>query len=206
MNRMHARGAAIALILAAGACDDSPTNVGDLSQAEAEALAEVVGAQVINGAFGASMEQGGAAAGPAAATVNYDETVSFIGECELGGTVAVNGEFTGQADDQTGEGSFSFTLVQIHDGCVGEANDGTVFTLHGSPSVTAQLDMVVAEQMLSFDGSFDGAVDWETDDREGTCTIDVIFSVDLNGSMETGEASMAGSVCGIDFSRSLSIS
>ena len=70
MNRMHVRCAAIALIVAAGACDDSPTNVGDLSQAEAEALAEVVGAQVINGAFGAS-QRGSAAAGPAAAPVSY---------------------------------------------------------------------------------------------------------------------------------------
>ena len=203
MNRMHVRGAAIALILAAGACDDSPTNVGDLSQAEAEALAEVVGAQVVNGAFSSRMQ--GGQAGPAAAPVSYEESVSFTAEGEMGGTVAVNSDFSGQADDETGEGSFSFTLSQIHDGCVAESEDGIVFTLWGNPSVTAQLDMEVADEILSFDGSFDGAVDWETEDREGTCTIDVTFSVDLDGGMETGAAQMQGSVCGIDFSKSVNV-
>ncbi len=206
MNRMHVRCAAVALIFAAGACDESPTNVGDLSQAEAEALAEVVGAQVINGAFGAS-QRGTAASGPAAAIVSYEESLSFTGECEFGGTVSVDADLQGQVDDQTGEGTVSFTLTQIHDGCVGESDDGTVFTLYGAPSVTAQLDMEVSEEMFAFDGSFDGAVDWTAgEDREGTCTIDVTFSVDTNAGMQSGSASMQGSVCGIDFSKSLSIS
>ena len=204
MNRMHVRFAAIALMVAAAACDDSPTNVGDLSQAEAEALAEVVGAQVINGALGAS-QQGTAAAGPAAVTVNYEESVSFTGACELGGTVSMDADLQGQMDDETGEGTLSFTLIQIHDGCVGESEDGTVFTLYGAPSVTAQLDMEVGGEMFAIDGSYDGAVDWTTgDDREGTCTIDVMFSMDMNGATQSGAVSMQGSVCGIDFSKSVS--
>ena len=205
MNRMHVRCAAIALIVAAGACDESPTNVGDLSQAEAEALAEVVSSQVIDGAFGAS-QRGSSASAPAAATVNYEESVSFTGECELGGTVSIDADYEGEMDDETGEGTLSFVMTQMHDGCMGEADDGTVFTLDGAPSVTAELDMEVAEEMFAFDGSYNGAVDWATGDRDGTCTIDVTFSVDLNGGMQSGSASMQGSVCGIDFSKSLSIS
>ena len=131
--------------------------MGDLSQAEAEALAEVVGAQVINGAFGAS-QRGSAAAGPAAATVNYEESVSYVAECELGGTVDVAADYEGQMDDETGEGTLSFTMTQIHDGCMGESDNGTIFTFDGAPSVTAQLDMEVGEEMFSFDGSYDGAV------------------------------------------------
>jgi hypothetical protein len=121
--------------------------------------------------------------------------------------VSVDADLEGQMDDETGEGTLSFMLTQIHEGCVGEADDGTVFTLDGAPSVTAQLDMEVAEEMLAFDGSFMGAVDWTAaDQREGTCTIDVTFSMDVNAGMQSGSTTMQGSVCGIDFSKSLSIS
>jgi hypothetical protein len=200
MDRMHVRVAALALLVWAGACDSATDVVGDLSRAEAEALAEVVGSSVMNGAMVASP---GGDAGPQRAIVNYDEAVSLTAECELGGTVAVEGSLGASIDDEIGEGVVEFTLTQVHDGCTAESEDGVVFTLDGAPSVTSDLRMEFSEQVFTLDGSYTGAVDWSTEGREGRCSVDVEFSADLNGLSESGSVSMSGTVCGVQFSKSL---
>lgn len=207
MNSKIVRVLSCAAVLAVAACDDSATDVlGDLTEAEAEALAEVVGATVLNGAMGS--QNTGAATGPQAVVQTYSETVSGTFPCELGGSVGVDGTLNATMDDQTGAGTIDFALTQVHDGCVAESQDGIRFTLDGAPSVSAVLAMEFSEQAgtLAFGGSYTGAVDWATDGRDGTCSIDVEFTADLDGAMETGSASMSGTVCGVSFSKSLTIS
>ena len=205
MNRMHVRGGALALLLATAACGDSATDVmGDLTEAEAAALAEVVAGTVVS-----TVEANGAAAtaarGPALATIN--QQVSFEAPCELGGTVAIDGALDLVTNDETEElESLEYSVTQAHDGCVTESQDGTTFTLDGAPNVTANLVVLAEGEAVSMDGSYSGAVDWATDGKSGTCTLSVEFSLDLNLGSDTGSAMMSGTVCGMSFSNSVNVS
>ena len=205
MNRNHVRGAALAFLLAAGACGDSATDVvGDLTRAEAAALAEVVAGTVVS-TFDQAGPMAGPALGPALATFN--QQVSFEGPCELGGTMAVTGDLDIVTDDETEElTSLEYTVTQVHNGCVGESQDGMRFTLTGAPNVTATFLVQTEGESVAMDGSYSGAVDWSTEGKSGTCTLSVEFSVNVNFGTETGTANMAGTVCGVSFSESVSVS
>lgn len=199
MNRI--RGAALAMLVATAACGDSATEVvGDLSQAEAEALAEVVGATV----FSSTSAVPGAQGAPARTPISGSESVSATVPCELGGTVAVDGslEYSGDTDTEV---NATFGVTQVHNGCVAESQDGIRFTLDGAPDVTANVSLSVSESALSLEGTYGGAVDWSTDGREGTCSLDVTLSVDMSGTAESGSASMSGTVCGVTFQKSVTV-
>lgn len=204
MNRMFVRNGALALLLSAAACGDSATEVvGDLTQAEAEALAEIVAGTVMS-----SWEGEGAAAtaasGPARATFN--QQVSLEASCDFGGSVAIEGEIDVVTNDETEElESLEYTLTQTHAGCVAESQDGVRFTLDGAPNVSANLLVLAEGDAIGMDGSYSGAVDWSTSDKEGTCTLSVEFSMDLNLGAETGSATMSGTVCGMSFSNSVDV-
>lgn len=204
MNRMFVRNGALALLLTTAACGDSVTEVvGDLTQAEAEALAEVVAGTVLS-----TWEGEGAAAtaarGPSLAT--YNQQLSLEAPCEFGGSVAIDGEIDVVTNDETEElESLEYTVTQAHSGCVAESGDGVRFTLDGAPNVTANLLVLAEGDLISMDGSYSGAVDWSTDGKEGTCTLSVEFSMDLNVAAETGSATMSGTVCGMSFSNSVDV-
>ncbi|MEX2467092.1 MAG: hypothetical protein WD995_09280 [Gemmatimonadota bacterium] len=200
MNRMHVRGTALAMLLTAAACGDSATDVvSDLSQAEAEALAEVVAGTVVS-----TFDQQGPVAAPARAT--FSQQVNFEAPCEYGGTMNVAGELDIVTDDETEElTSLEYTVTQVHSGCVGESQDGLRFTLDGAPNVTANFVAMTEGDLISMDGSYSGGVDWSTDDKDGTCNLSVEFSLEMNAGTETGSASMSGTVCGVTFSRSLTV-
>jgi len=204
MNRMFVRNGGLALLLTAAACGDSATDVvGDLTQAEAEALAEVVTGTVMS-----TWESEGAAAtvarGPALATFN--QQLSLEAPCEFGGSVAIDGEIDVVTNDETEElESLEYTVTQAHAGCVAESEDGLRFTLDGAPNVTANLLVLAEGDLIGMDGSYSGAVDWSTDGKEGTCTLSVEFSMDLNVGAQTGSATMSGTVCGISFSNSVNV-
>jgi hypothetical protein len=205
MNRTHVRGTALAMLLAVAACGDSATEVvGDLTQAEAAALAEVVAGTVIS-----TFDEGGPMAGPALgpALATLSQQVSFEGPCEFGGTVAVAGELDIVTDDETEElTSLEYTVTQVHNGCVGESQDGLRFTLTGAPNVTANFLVETEGDLIAMNGGYSGAVDWSTDGKSGTCTLSVEFSLDLNLGSESASASMAGTVCGVNFSESVTVS
>ena len=205
MNRMHVKGGALALLLAVAACGDSATDVvGDLTEAEAAALAEVIAGTVVS-TWEAEGAAPTAARGPALATFN--QQVSLEAPCEFGGTVAIDGEFDIVTNDVTEElESLEYTVTQAHAGCVAEAQDGTRFTLDGAPNVTANLLVLAEGDAVTMDGSYAGAVEWATDGKSGTCTLSVEFSLDLNVVAETGSATMAGTVCGMNFSNSVNVS
>ncbi|MEX2473192.1 MAG: hypothetical protein WEA34_13475 [Gemmatimonadota bacterium] len=202
MNRIHVRGVALAMLVAVTACGDSATEVvGDLSQAEAEALAEVVGSTVFSST---TSEMPGAQGAPARTPISGSESVSATVPCELGGTVGVDGSLEYSGDTETVINA-TFGLTQVHNGCVAESQDGIRFTLDGAPDVTSNVSMTVGENELSMEGTYGGAVDWSTDGREGTCSLDVSLSVDMSGMAESGSVSMSGTVCGVTFQRSVTV-
>jgi hypothetical protein len=203
MNRIHVRGAALAMLVAVAACGDSATEVvGDLSQAEAEALAEVVGATVFSSST--SEMPGTQTAAPGRAPIEGSESISATVPCELGGTVAVDGNLEYSGDTETHVDA-TFAITQVHDGCVAESQDGIRFTLDGAPNVAANMSMSVSENELSLEGSFGGAVDWSTDGREGTCSLDVTLFLDMSGTAESGSVSMSGTVCGVSFEKAVTV-
>jgi len=205
MNVKSLRVLSCTALLAITACGDNGTEValGDLTETEAAALAEVVSATVFASASG--VPTGAQAAGPQGAPVHYAAGVSGEFPCPLGGTVTMVGEAEFNGDDETGEGEVSLTVTQAHNDCVAESESGILFTLNGAPQISAELLLQVSEDALSLDGAYSGGVDWATDGREGTCPVDIEFDISFGVSSETGSATMAGTVCGLSISRSLNV-
>lgn len=201
MNRIHVRGVAFAMSMAVAACGDSATEVvGDLSQAEAEALAEVVGSTVFSSASAVPEAEGA----PGRTPVSGSQSINTTVDCELGGTVGVDGNLEYSGDTETTVNA-TFELTQVHNGCVAESQDGIRFILDGAPDVTSNVSLTLSENELSLEGTYGGAVDWSTDGREGNCSLNVTLSVDMSGTAESGSASMSGTVCGVAFQKSVTV-
>ena len=83
------------------------------------------------------------------------------------------------------------------DGCV-LSSEGYEFTVDGNPNVLIALTIAIVESTFEFvfDGSTTGGVDWELDDRSGTCMIDLTFGADLSGPEPVG--SVTGTMCGLE--------
>jgi len=210
---MHVRNLrilALTGLAALGACgdDDGVANVGvsDLSDTEVAALGEAVAGTVV-AVWEEDPQIGPAAAsGPQLALITFEEMLSLTASCDFGGSVAVDGDVFVQFDDVTEEGTIEYTVTQVHQGCRAESEeDDIVFTLDGAPSVTSELSVSVLPGSFEFDGSVIGGIDWSTDSREGTCSVDLSFSMELDAVTETGSAQMSGSICGVTISRSLSV-
>jgi len=199
MTRSRAVGLAVLLTLAACG-DDDPTDIieGDpLTEAEAAALAEVVA-----GTLFASYEQGLQAPARVTGTLSVDDTYP----CEFGGSVDVDGNLAFNINDQTGDGTINFDVTQDHNDCSVMSEDDILFTLNGAPNVTSNFTIVTEGDFLSFTGGYDGAVAFETEDKSGTCSLEVDFSLQGNVATETGSATLNGRVCGITFSHDLTLS
>jgi hypothetical protein len=202
VNSIFSRGLTLALALVVGACSDNPTDIieGDaLTQAEAAALAEVVAATLFS-----TWET---ASGPPTAPARASGTFQFQDQlpCELGGSVAVSGSLSYNVDDESGDGTLNFSLTGVHSDCQGESQDGIALTLNGAPNITASFSVVSEGDAIAFSGGYDGAVEWATGEKSGTCSVDVDFSLTGNVATETGSASLQGRVCGITFSHSLQL-
>lgn len=193
----------LALLVALAACgdDDDPTGVtGDaLNGDEVAALAEVVAGTMFS-TFEQTPEPP-QAPGPALATGSFSLNTSL--PCELGGVVAVSGTLLFDIDDETGDGTLDYTVTQDHQDCVAEAEDGMRFTLNGAPNVSADFVATLEGTGLTFAGGYVGAVSWVTGARSGTCSMDVDFSLTGDVEAETGTASISGTVCGVNFTHTL---
>jgi hypothetical protein len=202
MARIRVGCLAVALLWVAAACSDNPIDIveGDpLTEAEVDALAEVVA-----GTLFATWEQSsGPASGPARATGTFQMNDEL--PCEYGGSVAVSGSLAFDVDDETGDGTLNFNVTQEHADCVVESEEDIRFTLNGAPNITSSFTVVTEGSAISFAGAFDGAADWATGDKSGTCGLDVDFSLTGDLAAETGSASLTGRVCGVTFSHTLQL-
>ena len=119
--------------------------------------------------------------------------------CPLGGQVTAAVDVRDEMAADTARLITNTTLDP--DGCV-LSSEGYEFTVDGNPNVMIALTLSIVETTFEFiiDGSTTGGVDWQLDDRSGTCMIDLTFSAnpDLSGPEPTANGSTIGTMCGLE--------
>lgn len=209
----------VAVPLAACGGDDGVGLSGDpLSDAEAQALSQVVMSQGLEASQEAEAAAASAAraAGAPAAAVPIEADIDVTAPCILGGEYNVVGSLAGDVtvvDSEVQTLDARYSLQHTHSDCgipVQAEGSEVEFTLDGHPNVTHTYDILLdAGSSVELTGTIEGAVDWATDDgRSGTCPIS--FAIDVSGlslSETTGSLSVAldGIVCGVTISESLTL-
>lgn len=204
MNHRKVGLLAIAFSAGLAACGEDSTGPSDsLSEAEAQAVAQVLLSQTFEAGDPSSAGPGAVAAQypVASAPVEFGSEGDITLPCPLGGSLAVARSLSGTFDDETGELSFDFSLTSVHQQCAVQPEElEDVLVLSGAPNLASTLELDQdAQGAVTVAGSIIGAVGWELGDRAGTCEVSVNFSG--TGTAE-GSASNAvsGSVCGVQFS------
>lgn len=197
----------MALIASVGfaACgESSDLEMGELTEAEAQDLAGVVLFAVFSGTGSVPQPTQGVN-GPQAVPFEFTAELETEVECPLGGVVAVTADVAVSGDTDTEAAVIDYSMTQVHDACVVMSENERQFTLWGAPSLGVEL-FVESNGLgvVEWSGSIQGAVDWVTDGREGTCTVALEF-----GGFQEGDAAvsaeLAGTVCGFTISQSVSI-
>ena len=188
------------------ACDDVVGTNGSLSNLEIDEIADAM----ITTSFEATGEVASADAsvvsadselllayGPITSHTEFTHTRS----CVLGGQRVLEGTRDREWDRETRTGFSDLSLTKTHEDCARPARNGDVtITLNGAPNVQVEAHHQWANGRRS--GlqtlSMDGAIDWLTsDDRSGTCTIDV----DVTFDPDTHTRTAVGTVCDRSFER-----
>ena len=181
------RGVILAVFFAVAlvACNDSTTEPAEpLTQEETEALyqgmselARDTTAEVISRTFD-----------------------GVVLACPLGGQVTALVDFREEMAADTAR--LISDIMLDPDGCV-LSSEGYEFTLDGNPNVQIGLTLaIVGESTFEFliEGSTTGGVDWQLEDRSGTCMIDLTLAVDsdLSGAEPMVKAVVSGTMCGLE--------
>ena len=194
MNSKSVRLLALAGVISVAGCGDDVTGTGGLSEAEAQELAAAVLTAAITSAFQVPVDLS-PVDGPALAPYSFESEWEGTGECPLGGTAGIDAVMSISGDDETQESSVDYTISLIHNACVVQSSTGN-FTLSGNPSLVMTMNAESdGEGSSSYEGSLNGAIDWQHDGRNGTCPIAYSFSgsASVTGS---GSYSVNGNVCG----------
>lgn len=123
-------------------------------------------------------------------------TAGGVVACPLGGQATMGAELPTETT-----GSLRLVTTIDPDGC-GLSSRGYDFTLDGNPNVRIDLTTTIDTSTFAFTvtGSITGGVDWDLDDRSGTCMIDLALSVGVDGlgpdGVPTGTAS--GMMCDLE--------
>ena len=149
---------ALALVLAAAACESDMEPEDALSEEEAVALLKGAGltlAQVLEDTT-------------LIVSVSPD---SIVSRCPLGGQAKLVGAFTEESGDTARLGA-DFLITPT--GCV-IAADGIQFTVDPGPALRYQLlvEIIAATFEFLVSGAITGGVDWTLDDRSGNCAMDL---------------------------------
>jgi len=136
-----------------------------------------------------------------------DSVPSFVSVTTDGGVIAcpLGGQVTaaiGIREEQVGDVARVVTTATLDPaGCM-LSSEEYEFTLDGNPNVHTVIALGISESTFEFqiEGSITGGVDWQLDDRSGTCMIDLILSaeVDPAGTDPTPTATFAGTMCGLE--------
>jgi len=174
----------VALIVAvafAGCGDSSTAPAEGLKPSEAEALYDAL-TSMTTLAYSDPED-------PAPAT-------SVTRACAREGEVTVSTKFEFGTD---GVGMVSFSVEP--DDCA-VSSQGWEFKLDGNPNVLIALAIRFSPDFTEsrIDGSMTGGVDWQLDDRSGTCMIDLMFSggVVQNFAEPQAYGTAAGTMCGLE--------
>lgn len=196
----------LAAAVALPACDDVVGTSGNLSTEEIDEIADVL----ITTSFDATGEVASADASIVSADsellLAYDPITSHTEfthtrSCVLGGQRVLEGTRDREWDRQTRTGFSDLSLTKTHEECSRPTRNSDVsITLNGAPNVAVEAHHQWADgqrtglQTLSMEG----AVDWVTsDDRSGTCTV----NVDVTFDPETHTRTAIGTVCNRSFER-----
>ncbi len=169
-----------ALLLAQAACDLLEADDDPLAEVEVIALVEGLGTL---GILSPADDATGAAA---------------TAPCPLGGEVTFEGIPIGSAVTQTIELDITVTPRACR-----LSSRGLTFTLDGSPNLREQgvITIVGFFERVDVDIEITGSVDWELDDRSGTCTVNLVLDGETVPSVTdpapTLTGSLAGTMCGV---------
>lgn len=200
MKGYTVRFAALAAVFALGACDSALTSTGEMSEAEATELAGVIMENVMSN----SSAPPAAVDGPQLVPFSSETSVEYTAECPLGGTLAIMGDASISGDTETEELEIGYTVSHTHNMCSAMGENGSEFTLTGNPDLELDMSVELIDGNVFWEGSIEGAVDWSTDGREGTCVVDYAFEGTATP-QESMSASVTGSVCGFNLSHSFSM-
>lgn len=141
-----------------------------------------------------------------------DQTTSFmpgtpldgVSACPLGGQVTR--EFSTISEPETSGDTIRSTVgITLDPDRCALSSEGWEFTVDGNPEfrLVTTFSAAGTDQEFRMDGTVGGAVDWELEDRWGTCVFDMAFS---GGAVQNfaepqffGEGT--GTVCGVDVER-----
>jgi hypothetical protein len=190
----------VTLTALAPACGDTvtdPAGEGELTEAEALALAGQLGLESL--VFGRSQ---GAASAPSRtagplATQTVSLTYDLTRPCLLGGSVHSFGQISVEADEATELAVVDVTATDVHQGCVFLAGNTRV-SVTGDPDVTTTIHAAaLANEPLGTQSvSVEGGLAFTTDDgRSGRCDVDVLVEVNVADAVHTTR----GHVCGFAF-------
>ena len=135
------------------------------------------------------------AARPALAPVTFDNAISTVVPCELGGEMQVDASLGGFVDDETGAADLVFNFVMTPDRCR-ESDDGFSPTLFGDPNVTVNLEILTeGDGVIDIEGFIRGGIGALIGGRIAECAMDLTFSGSESAEGET-TLTVQGEVCG----------
>ena len=119
--------------------------------------------------------------------------------CPLGGQVTAAFDAREETAPDTARLVTNVTFEPV--GCV-LSSGGSEFTLDGNPNVLSSLTIAIVVSTFEFfvEGSTTGGLDWQLDDRSGTCMIDLALSaeVDPSGPEPVARGIVSGTMCGLE--------
>lgn len=197
---MNTRTLIVAALAVTGltACQDVVGTSGDLSRDEA--------IQIADGMATSSFDATGTVASADASTTDgtlliYADPITSSTQftitrpCLLGGQVVREGTRDRVWDRQAHTGFSDLSLTKTHEDCTRPFRDTDVtVTLNGAPNVAVQAhhEWAAGQRSGLQTLSMEGAIDWRTsDDRSGTCTIDLDISFDP----DTHTRTVVGTAC-----------
>ena len=174
--------AAIALVLGAGACTETTEPPEPLTEQEAMDLLDGYRTLLLDDDPNIISETAGGA----------------LIECPLGGRV----EFTGSAEEEfVGDTARIILDIRVNPMACVVSGNGTEFTITGDPNIRERISVEIVGFFESFDvsGGTVGTLAWESDDRSGSCDVDLVLSAepDLSDPDNPGvNGSLSGMLCG----------
>jgi hypothetical protein len=206
MNRNFVRIVALVASVGFAACGDSTDVViGELTEAEAQDLAGVVLFARFSSTGNIPTQPALSPDGPQAIPFSFASEFEGVVQCDLGGSVNVAASFEASGDTDSEAGHVEYSMTQVHDACVVMSENDRTFTLWGNPSMNVAFSVDNDGQgVVEWGGSVQGIIDWETDGREGSCSVQLEFAgrTELDVS---ATASMNGTVCGFSIDHSMSL-
>jgi len=194
-------GLATGLIVAMAGCGGDAALVGvdsgdPLSDTEIQALFNELGQAI--GSIGAAAQVVSAQDGPMRApsgTISVNRSIDETAACEVG-TLGIKGKVEGTVDDETFETDMTMNFTLSFNTCTVITDSGSL-TLDNPPGMGYDLDMDMGQEAYSISGSQTGGFSFTTsDDRMGSCAIDLTFDVSYDSVAGTQSSTVTGTVCG----------